>query len=65
VVGSATKHDDEANNEQSEESDDLYRREDELSFTIDTDCEDVEADDEDDDESNPDGGVVFFILIPE
>ena len=65
MVGSTTKHDDKTRNEQTEKSDDLDRSKDKLSLAIDTYCKDVEADDEDNDERNPDGGVVFLILIPE
>lgn len=64
VVGSATKHDDKTSDEQSEDGDDLNRGEDEFSFSVNGDSEDVQADDDDDDEGDPNGRRVFAFSIP-
>lgn len=55
VVGATTKHDDETDNDQTHDCDEFDGRKPELGFTEDSDCDDVQKQDNDEEDGNPDG----------
>lgn len=65
MVRAATKHDDQSNDEQTEDSDNFHGGKDEFRFTVYTNGEDVQGDDDQDDDCDPDRRRDLAFCIPE